>query len=89
MRYFPRSLPPNSTVDDLREHVERELAQIALVFGEQEFVAFRILHAPPPRPREGMLVYADGVDWDPSVSGPSGSGLYEYDGTEWHKISSG
>lgn len=84
MRYFPRSLPPNATVDDLREHVERELAQIALVFGEQEYVQFRVLHQEPPRPRMGMVVYADGVDWVPGP--PGGPGVYEFDGAAWNKL---
>ena len=31
-----------------------------------------ILHAAPTRTRKGMLVYADGTDWDPG----SGAGVY-------------
>jgi hypothetical protein len=36
-------------------------------------------HRVPVRPREGMLAYADGTDWDPG----SGAGLYQYRGAAW------
>jgi hypothetical protein len=38
-----------------------------------------VLHAPPKRPREGDIVAADGVDWNPG----SGAGTYEYINNSW------
>jgi hypothetical protein len=40
------------------------------------------LAAPPERPTEGMLRYANGTDWDPG----SGKGVYVFDGTTWVKL---
>lgn len=42
-------------------------------------IQFKVLHVEPARPREGLVVYADGTDWDPG----SGKGLYQYDGSAW------
>lgn len=38
------------------------------------------LHREPPKPREGMIVFADGTDWDPG----SGKGFYGYHGGSWN-----
>lgn len=36
----------------------------------------------PAKPREGMLVVADGTNWNPG----SGKGAYEYLNGAWHKL---
>ncbi len=38
------------------------------------------LHVEPARPRDGMVVYADGSDWNPG----SGEGYYGYYGSAWN-----
>ena len=40
------------------------------------------LPSAPERPKEGMLRYADGTNWDPG----SGKGVYVYDGSTWVKL---
>lgn len=40
------------------------------------------LHEEPPKPRVGLLVWADGTDWDPG----SGVGLYVFDGSAWLNV---
>lgn len=35
---------------------------------------YDILHTPPEKPRHGLVVYADGTDWNPG----SGEGLYRF-----------
>lgn len=42
-------------------------------------VKLRVLHAAPIRPRQGVIVYADGTDWNPG----SGEGVYRHNGTSW------
>jgi hypothetical protein len=42
----------------------------------------KIWHVPPGKPREGMLVYADGTDWNPG----SGAGYYVYYAGAWHAM---
>ena len=44
----------------------------------------KIWHVAPGKPREGMLVYADGTDWNPG----SGAGYYVYYAGAWHAMSS-
>jgi hypothetical protein len=36
----------------------------------------------PAKPRTGMLVYADGTNWNPG----SGAGVYVFTGTAWSKL---
>lgn len=36
----------------------------------------------PDRPREGMIVLADGTNWDPG----SGQGVYAYYNSAWNKL---
>lgn len=39
-------------------------------------------HSAPKKPREGMLRFADGTDWNPG----SGAGYYEYRDAAWRKL---
>jgi hypothetical protein len=43
----------------------------------------KVWHVAPAKPREGMLVYADGTDWNPG----SGAGYYVYYAGAWHPLS--
>jgi hypothetical protein len=45
----------------------------------------KIWHVPPVKPREGLLVYADGTHWNPG----SGAGYYVYYAGAWHPMSGG
>lgn len=38
-----------------------------------------VTYSAPPKPRQGMRRYADGVSWNPG----SGAGLYRFDGSVW------
>lgn len=71
-----------STLDDLRSWLEGELQAI-----EQELAATNLLHLnpvfrAPDKIRDGMLVYADGVHFDPGA----GAGTYERRGGAWIKL---
>ena len=46
------------------------------------FLELQTLHAVPKRLRAGMVVLADGTDWDPGA----GAGFYGYYGAAWHKL---
>jgi hypothetical protein len=48
----------------------------------QPFLEVETLHAEPERVREGMVVLADGTDWNPG----SGAGFYGYYGSAWVKL---
>lgn len=53
----------------VREHFERLQRHLQ---APQDSVTLRVLHVEPARVTEGMVVLADGTDWDPG----SGAGLY-------------
>lgn len=57
-----------------------ELQRIGTEMVRPEGLTFDELHVAPARPQEGMLVYADGTDWNPG----SGAGLYQWRGASWH-----
>ena len=73
MVYQP-TRPRIETIEGLRDWVETELDTIALQFAESQSLELRTTHQAPTRPRNGMIVHADGTDWDPGY----GEGLYVY-----------
>lgn len=82
MVYRPQ-LPPNiDTVDELRRVLEVELDRLVQSVPELEEIILSPLHRAPDKPRDGMVVYADGTDWNPG----SGQGLYERRGGAWVKL---
>lgn len=84
MAYTPSGLPQTSTADGqaLSQWLSNELQQIASsqVSNVVSLPLTPIFKA-PAKPRTGLVVYADGVKWNPG----SGEGLYEFqsDGN-WH-----
>lgn len=71
-RYEPGPIEAK-TVEELCRVVEAELREIAKS-SVTDYVALTVLHRPPDKVFPGMLVYADGTDWDPGM----GEGLYVY-----------
>lgn len=72
------------------EYVGEEVRRLA-VFMYEELLKVDVatepqpleeLHVAPLRPRTGMIVLADGSDWDPG----SGQGFYGYYGGAWNKL---
>lgn len=60
----------------------RELQRISEVVNQLFEGYGQVLHVAPERPEEGMLVFADGTDWNPG----SGAGYYERVGGAWVKL---
>ena len=78
MRYRVGALPAQLTTADLERELARIQASIDALFDGQ----LEVFHNEPVRPREGMVVFADGTDWDPG----SGIGVYAYHGAAWNKL---
>lgn len=78
--YQPEPVSVVGSLPDAMAYLQRELARISAVFSQRHIVPF--LHKPPEKPREGMVVGADGEDWDPG----GGEGLYVYYDEEWHLL---
>lgn len=82
MAYTPPHSINISTLDELREFVQREFAAISKELAETTVLDLRPVYREPEKPREGMIVSADGTEWDPG----SGAGAYEYKGGVWTKL---
>jgi hypothetical protein len=85
MPYRPSTMPAFGSLDEVRDWVENELWQIAKQGGESGEATgawLQPVHAEPEKPRDGMVAYADGDDWDPH----SGVGLYARIEGIWVKL---
>lgn len=63
----------------LVEYIQRELLRISIAFEGVKEIALDELNVEPERPREGMIVLADGTNWNPG----SGVGFYGYANGTW------
>lgn len=82
MPYYPKIPVSIESVADLRAYVEDELKLIAEQFQQHEILDFRILAAAPNKIHDGMVIYVDGVNFNPG----SGRGLYERRSGIWVKL---
>lgn len=78
--YLPR-VPPNELSPQARTYLEEELNRIAELINTHE-ICIPPLAAEPAQPEDGMLVYANGTDWNPG----SGEGFYGYENGSWVKL---
>lgn len=83
MPYNPTRLSGVNNIDELRQYLEAELNIISKEFNESIALDLRTVHVEPGKPREGMIVSADGTDWDPG----DGAGAYEFIGGVWRRLS--
>lgn len=76
--YTPALVP--TTAAELPTYLDKEVRSIALAFASKQPYAFlQTLNAAPAKPQEGLIVKADGVNWNPN----SGPGFYGYVGGVW------
>ena len=78
--YYPGILPEEYNQAFLVEEFTRISSALAEL--EVPLVTLLVTHVVPSRPQEGMVINADGTDWNPG----SGAGLYEYVGGAWNKL---
>ena len=71
--------PREVTTERLAEYLESELRRIANAFALTDQGRQAVLYAAPGKPRQGQVVYADGVTWNPGA----GPGEYVFDGSLW------
>ena len=60
-----------------------ELQRIGTEMVRPAGLQFEVLAEAPPRPQEGLLAFADGVNWNPAGAG---AGLHQYVGGVWDKL---
>lgn len=79
MGYQRQSLAASSEIASLASLLDIELEKVEAAIAEARTVPS--LHVEPAKPREGMIVIADGTDWDPG----DGPGQYTYINGVWVK----
>lgn len=81
MRYTPTAVPV-ALPRGMRDWLARELRRIANAVGTADTVTLEQLAAEPARLADGMVVYANGTDWNPG----SGAGVYAREAGAWVKL---
>ena len=80
-KYVPASAGQLPVSPLVRQYLDEELSKIADIINTGELIA-EPLAAAPARPENGLIAYADGVNWDPG----SGAGFYGYEAGAWVKL---
>ena len=75
-------LLPDDDIKELVVVLKNELEAIGNAFNRPLILHLDVAHAEPAKPRDGMVVLADGTDWNPG----SGEGYYGYYGASWKKL---
>lgn len=83
MPWAPQKLPEINDVDALRQAFEQELERLAAWLGDIDAVELRPVARAPDKPRDGMIVFADGTNFNP---GGTGRGVYTYSAGGWVKL---
>lgn len=79
-KYLP-GVPPNELSPQARNYLDDELRKIADLINADQ-VMLEPQAAEPAHPENGVLVYADGTNWNPG----SGAGFYGYQSGAWVKL---
>lgn len=82
MPYSPQPPISVSTLEELRNWIGDELRNIALAVNETQVLDLRPSSRAPDRLRDGVMVYADGTNFNPG----SGEGPYIWDGAAWRPM---
>jgi hypothetical protein len=82
--YLPGRAPSvqDPEVSELALFMQRELTLIATALRELTIPRWQELAVAPEPPRDGMIVYADGTNWNPG----SGEGFYGRQAGAWVKL---
>lgn len=82
--YYPKEYPTNATPDEVAQFVYQELQQLSALLQSLQvpWMTLAELHVAPTKPRDGMVLFADGTDWNPG----GGRGVYVYSSSAWVKL---
>lgn len=74
---------PNFTdIESARDYIFKELLEVTKAFAQIEDIVLVELNVEPDRPRDGMIVLADGTNFNPG----SGAGFYGRRGGAWQLL---
>lgn len=77
--YLPTQVPPDAGA--LPQYLMQELRRISQATASP-FVQLETLHKAPDKPKDGMIVLADGTNFNPG----SGAGYYGFLANAWHSL---
>lgn len=77
-----QEVPVGLTPEDLLTYINSEFNKITITLDRLEQMVLDQTNVVPSKPRDGMLKYADGVNWNPGA----GQGIYAYYGGVWNKL---
>ena len=83
MTYTPNEGTNITTIQQMVEYVKSEFRSISQELQETPVLESRTISQAPDKPREGMIISADGTNFDPG----SGPGAYVYQGGVWVPLS--
>lgn len=81
MTYSPKPCSV-SDLTSLVRFLDDELQSISRAFQEADVLELRETNKEPVRPKEGIIVLADGTNWNPGL----GQGLYVRHNNTWNKV---
>lgn len=82
MPYTPGLSGDVKSVEELLTYVQKEFDAISREQTETTALDLRPVFVEPKRPREGMIIFADGTEWDPG----DGKGAYVYKDGDWQLL---
>lgn len=75
---------PGQINGDVSQFLGDELHRIARAMDEpKDMIMLEMRYVAPAKPKDGMVVLADGTSWNPSAGG---QGFYGYYGGSWKKL---
>jgi hypothetical protein len=80
--YVPSPLPQTKEPVLLINWVYQELNRVSAALQKSKYLELAISHAAPEKTRDGLVVIADGSDWDPG----SGEGVYVFYNSTWNYL---
>ena len=79
-KYFPKRTPSEYS----QGYIQDELGYISTAIEQQALGFLDVTNVAPEKPRQGMIRYADGSNWNPNGTG---EGIYFYNsGGAWVKL---
>lgn len=82
MQFTPSNPPEFTDIDDAIRWVVGEFQRLVKTINGNTEIDLSPIGREPEKPREGMIVSANGTDWDPGA----GVGAYQYIGGAWVKL---
>lgn len=81
--YQPKYPPASPDVKALAQYVNDELQSVAQAQSDNvDFLQLNVLNKSPNKPRDGMVIVADGVNFNPGA----GAGIYARIAGSWVKL---